>query len=378
MKNSLLLLPALLLFCARANGQFTNPEPFDLSSGFSFSLSSYTGTNFPVNMAIGYESSNINGNFVTPLLNDALHGSAPGKWDDEGIYGISFDGKGSAERGAFLLALRTTGRSGVTVGWRVMVIASGVNTNTIELQYRIGSTGNFTNLANDLYQQSAMPSGTTFSVTLPADANNQPLVQVRWIYYETGNGNRDRLAIDNITVSTALPVELTRFDAQPKGSTVVLYWETATELNNERFIVERSANGSDFSSLESVAGAGTSFVVKTYQFTDRQPLPGRSHYRLQQVDIDGQFSFSPIRPVTMRDAGAIRLFPTLVVGSLQATVAEPSADDLPWAIFDLHGHLLRTGIWPAETSETVLEVSDLPSGNYFFQLAGSTQRFVKQ
>lgn len=35
-------------------------------AGFTFSLSSYTGTNFPVNMAIGYESSGINGNFVTP------------------------------------------------------------------------------------------------------------------------------------------------------------------------------------------------------------------------------------------------------------------------------------------------------------------------
>ncbi len=378
MKNALLLLSALLFFCARADAQFTNPEPFDLSAGSSFSLSSYTGTNFPVNMAIGYESNGINGNFVTPLLNDALHGGAPGKWDDEGIYGISFDGKGSAERGAFLLALSTIGRYSVTVGWRVIDIAPGVNTNSIEFQYRIGSTGNFTNLSNDLYQQGAMPSGTTFSVTLPADANNQPLIQIRWIYYETGNGNRDRLAIDNMTVSTALPVELTRFDAQPKATTVELYWETATERNNARFLIERSANGSDFSVLESMAGAGTSFVVNTYQFTDRQPLPGRSYYRLQQVDVDGQFSFSPIRPVTMRDAGAIRLFPTLVIGSVQATVANPSPDDLSWAIFDLTGHLLRTGTWPAETAETVLEVSDLPSGNYFFQLAGSTQRFVKQ
>ena len=63
MKNSLLLFPALLLFCVRADGQFTNPEPFDLSTGFSFSLSSCTGANFPVNMAIGYQSSGIDGNF---------------------------------------------------------------------------------------------------------------------------------------------------------------------------------------------------------------------------------------------------------------------------------------------------------------------------
>ena len=61
-----------------------------------------------------------------------------------------------------------------------------------------------------------------------------------------------------------------RMEAQPKGTTVYPNWETATELNNARFIIERSANGADFSTLERGAGAGTSFVVKTYQFIDRQ------------------------------------------------------------------------------------------------------------
>lgn len=82
--------------------------------------------------------------------------------------------------------------------------------------------------------------------------------------------------------------------------------------------------------------------------------------------------------MTMRGAGARLLFPTLVVGSVQATVAEPSPDNLSGVIFDLAGHLLRTGIWPAETSETVLELGDLPPGSYVFRLAGSTQQFVKQ
>ncbi len=80
-----------------------------------------------------------------------------------------------------------------------------------------------------------------------------PWSQIRWIYYETGNGNRDRLAIDNIMVSTALSVELTRFEAQPRGTTVDIYWETATELNNARFIVERSANGKSIPMVNTVS-----------------------------------------------------------------------------------------------------------------------------
>ncbi len=285
----------------------------------------------------------------------------------------------AAERACFLLALNTSGQQNITVDWKVRDIDPDINTNYIELQYRVGSSGNFSDVTNDLYKQGTTPTGTDFSVLLPAAVDNQPLVYLRWIYYETGSGNGDRLAIDNILVNVGvLPIEINHFDARQQGHSVQLSWETKTELNNARFVVERSTNGVDFNALESLPGAGNSLVPLSYSYTDRQPLPDRAYYRLKQVDYDGLFSFSPVRQVTMNSAVSIRLAPTLVVSTLNAGITVPFTTDRPWAIFDPAGHLLRSGNWPAETLELTLELADLPSGQYFFNMTESTQWFVKQ
>ena len=61
-----------------------------------------------------------------------------------------------------------------------------------------------------------------------------------------------------------LPVELVRFDAKAAGRVADLTWVTASERNSAWFVVERSANGRDFSALGRVAAAGTSATSHTY------------------------------------------------------------------------------------------------------------------
>ncbi len=94
--------------------------------------------------------------------------------------------------------------------------------------------------------------------------------------------------------SFALPIELVSFDATPNKGEVVLMWTTASELNNDYFVVERSASGEDFSEVARVAGAGTTTRTKRYRSDDGSPLPGVSYYRLRQIDFDGRFSYSKV------------------------------------------------------------------------------------
>ncbi|MFM9027232.1 MAG: T9SS type A sorting domain-containing protein [Bacteroidota bacterium] len=94
--------------------------------------------------------------------------------------------------------------------------------------------------------------------------------------------------------SVPLPIDLLTFDASPYGEDVFVNWNTATELNNERFDVERSANGTDFLSIGVVPGAGTTSTEHAYHWVDKDPLPGMSYYRLRQTDFDGKSSHSEI------------------------------------------------------------------------------------
>lgn len=94
--------------------------------------------------------------------------------------------------------------------------------------------------------------------------------------------------------STPLPIELISFEGTTVDDINYLTWRTATETNNERFDVERSADGVDFAAIATVDGAGNTQQLTHYSFDDTKPLNGMNYYRLKQVDFDGTFTFSSV------------------------------------------------------------------------------------
>ena len=91
-----------------------------------------------------------------------------------------------------------------------------------------------------------------------------------------------------------LPIELISFEAAPENDFVKLSWITSSELNNDFFTAERSADGKNFMPVAIVRGAGNSTVTSYYTTIDRKPLAGHSYYRLKQTDYDGSFTYSSI------------------------------------------------------------------------------------
>lgn len=89
-----------------------------------------------------------------------------------------------------------------------------------------------------------------------------------------------------------VPVELTSFTASVIGSDVKLLWETASELNNSGFSVERKIGESEFMEVAFVPGFGTTSEPKSYSFTDQNLRSGQYNYRLKQIDFDGTFTYS--------------------------------------------------------------------------------------
>lgn len=92
-----------------------------------------------------------------------------------------------------------------------------------------------------------------------------------------------------------LPIELTSFTAICDGGGVRLDWTTATEINNEKFIIDRSADLQSWEPVTTFPGAGNSNQPLSYQTIDDRPLDGISYYRLTQHDYDGKSeTFEPI------------------------------------------------------------------------------------
>lgn len=96
----------------------------------------------------------------------------------------------------------------------------------------------------------------------------------------------------SVSLINPLPIELLTFTAKPKNKLVELNWQTATEINNDFFTIEKSATGENFSAIAIVDGAGNSNNILNYTDFDNAPLPGVSYYRLKQTDFDGNYTYS--------------------------------------------------------------------------------------
>jgi len=87
--------------------------------------------------------------------------------------------------------------------------------------------------------------------------------------------------------SEPLPITLTSFNAVCTGRSSYIYWTTATETNNEYFILEHSIDAINFQEVTRIPGAGASIEPNDYEYIDYNATGGDNYYRLIQVDYDG-------------------------------------------------------------------------------------------
>lgn len=120
--------------------------------------------------------------------------------------------------------------------------------------------------------------------------------------------------------STPLPVRLVSFEAKSEGPSVELSWTTANERSNRHFEIERSNDGTSWQKIGLVLSNfsdGNSDVKSSYLFTDIRPWKGSNYYRLKQTDLDGKYTYSQIRTVSIEKGTDLKLYPNPAVTSIQ-------------------------------------------------------------
>ncbi|MBO7133722.1 MAG: choice-of-anchor J domain-containing protein [Bacteroidales bacterium] len=178
-----------------------------------------------------------------------------------------------------------------------------------------------------------------------------------------------------------LPIELTSFTATCDGRSTLVEWSTATERNNDYFVIERSDDAIEFTEVGRVAGAGNSIEQLDYTYNDYGIHGGDNYYRLVQVDYDGTRTVSEIVVANCVESATdgdpdVLAYPNPFNGELTLVLDNFSNRAATIEVYDMLGKLIYTekASAPQNSYETILNLSNLPSGAYTVRV--STNDFV--
>lgn len=182
----------------------------------------------------------------------------------------------------------------------------------------------------------------------------------------------DALITSTPVQCSPLPVELSHFSANCDKH-VILSWATESELNSEKFIVEKSRNGVNWELVDELAAAGNSNSHLSYSTTDKKPYQGVSYYRLRQVDFDGKEKiYGPISVSCTDNGNSINVYPNPNNGNFTVEINSPSdIEEASLQLLDVTGKLIASRefqIVDGVTQIMIEETQSLKPGTYVLKV----------
>lgn len=176
-----------------------------------------------------------------------------------------------------------------------------------------------------------------------------------------------------------LPVNLSDFSASYNKGTITLTWQTATEINNKGFYVQRSVDAIHYTTIgfePSKSMSGNSSVGLAYSFLDPSPELN-NYYRLQQMDLNGRVSYSaiiyqPKAGTNVSQTTTVKAYPVPATDYIY--FISSAAGRL--MIYDLNGRQVLNGMVAA--GENKISIQQLKSGIYDYRINNQKGRFIKK
>lgn len=340
-----------------------------LSLGFTFNYFGVDYTEFYINSNgfITFQSTTVYGtSYPTQMPHSGFFNNfIAGYWTDLDPTNLNVSGKHlyyGIDNGDMVVTFENyPAKNGDPNGWITFQIIVKSN-NNIKIQF------------NDL--------GTSFNTNAGAVGieNSNGTQGITYRYDDKGGLIfSSPLALEFGIIPSALPVELTSFTISVKDDAVKLNWETATEVNNYGFEIERKVGGtqssvSQYQKIGFVNGNGNSNSPKNYSFVDNNVLSGKYSYRLKQIDNDGKFEYSNAVEIDLGTPQEYTLkqnYPNPFNPSTVISFSVPVTAPVTLKIYDVLGNEVATLVneqKPSGVHEIEFNAAELTSGIYFYQL----------
>lgn len=172
----------------------------------------------------------------------------------------------------------------------------------------------------------------------------------------------------------ALPVNISNFNGRNIGNSNILSWLVENEINLSRYELQRSGNGSNFTTIATINAANRN----SYTYTDNDLKSTVYFYRLKSIDIDGTYAYSPMvklsGPVKSLDIAAT---PNPFGNTMKLTIASPSKEAAMLLLTDLSGKIIlqkNVNLLQGINSIEIEHLHFLAAGTYILNLVSAQNK----
>ena len=253
---------------------------------------------------------------------------------------------------------------------------SGTEINAIEIQFGGGpltlSTVRFGHLAD---------GGSTGQLAFYVEVSGNDNTNYTTMFYGSGATNGGSYSSYSYVPlgNVALPLNIVNFNAVKNGGNALLSWVVENQsANNSYYVVERSFTGTTF---EAIGNVNATLLQSTYNYTDALTPSVSAHgiiyYRLREVDVDGNYTYSSIRNIKLDNRSLhASVYPNPVISTTNVTFDISQAQNVTISILDAVGKTLRVTQVAGNNgiNQQRLDLSSFSSGNYIIsiQAGGNT------
>lgn len=195
----------------------------------------------------------------------------------------------------------------------------------------------------------------------------------------------DTEGADQFTISSSiilLNTKLVTFNGLKEEANNLLTWEVQDEKQVDRYILERSSNGVDFTTLSEVTGRNNGNPTMRYNYTDVLPGLGSKYYRLKSLAMDGSFEYSNLVALSRGedDFGGIAIYPNPTKGTFYVEFDADLEAALTYEIQDIVGQTIKEGILKTDVGLNKIELNldDFPTAAYVVALTLNGQRVQRK
>jgi hypothetical protein len=185
---------------------------------------------------------------------------------------------------------------------------------------------------------------------------------------------------------SALPIQLSSFEAQQIDQSVQIDFTVESQINNDYYTIWRRKEGGNSEKITTIAGDGNSNITKEYRYVDNNPIPGLSYYCLTQTDYDGFLTGYPAKSVLFRPTSTIDLNikpnPAVDVINLEVADQDGTYFNHHVKIYNVYGDEVFNKLFIGKDFDINIDISKFKKGSYVVSdktnKANAVGKFIKK